>query len=214
MHLSSKLKKRILLLFMLPALFLLVCVGVLYFIVVHRFKDSIKFIVNRESKGRYAFDAGEADLSLRNKSILLKESVLYCLDTVNADACYRIKIHEIYFSLASWKDLLYHKKIIADSLFGAGPHAKYLDIPVSNYTAGPHDKVLANGKLVGLSANAGYTVNVGGWSSLAMVDEAEAIDGREVTLVIGEEGGGSAKPTVERHVQRQIRATLHTTALV
>src|SRR5882762_3400786 len=116
MHLSSKLKKRILLLIMLPALFLLVCVGVLYFIVVHRFKDSIKFIVNRESKGRYAFDAGEADLSLRNKSILLKESVLYCTDTVNADACYRIKIHEVYFSLASWKDLLFHKKIIADSL--------------------------------------------------------------------------------------------------
>jgi glycine cleavage system aminomethyltransferase T len=105
-------------------------------------------------------------------------------------------------------------EIIADSLFGAGPHAKYLEIPVSNYTAGPHDKVLANGKLVGLSANAGYTVNVGGWSSLAMVDEAEAVDGREVSLVIGEEGGGSRKPTVERHAQRHIRATLHTGPLV
>jgi glycine cleavage system aminomethyltransferase T len=105
-------------------------------------------------------------------------------------------------------------EVIADSLFGAGPHAKYLDIPVSNYTAGPHDQVLVNGRLVGLSANAGYTVNLGGWASVAMVDEAEAVDGREVTLVIGEEGGGSAKPTVERHVQRQIRATLHTRALV
>jgi hypothetical protein len=116
MHFSPKLKKRILLLFTLPALFLLVGVGLLYFVVVHRFKDSIKFIVNRESKGMYAFDAGEANLSLWNKSIQLKESVLYSPDTVNADASYRVKIHEIYFSLASWKDLLYHKKIIADSL--------------------------------------------------------------------------------------------------
>ncbi len=116
MHFSPKLKKRILLLAVLPALFLSGGVGLLYFVVVHRFKDSIKFIVSRESKGRYAFDAGEANLSIWNKSIQLKESVLYSPDTVNADASYRVKIHEIYFSLASWKDLLYHKKVIADSL--------------------------------------------------------------------------------------------------
>jgi hypothetical protein len=29
----------------------------------------------------------------------------------------------------------------------------------------------------------GYTVNVGGWSSLAMVDERYAVDGTEVTGV-------------------------------
>jgi hypothetical protein len=32
--------------------------------------------------------------------------------------------------------------------------------------------------------------------------------GTEVTLVWGEEGGGSAKPVVERHVQTEIRATV------
>lgn len=47
-----------------------------------------------------------------------------------------------------------------------------------------------------------------------MVDEREAIDGREVTIVVGEENGGSAKPTVERHVQRHIRATLRVRPLV
>lgn len=116
MYFSPKLKKRILLLFMLPVLLGLLGVGVLYFVMVHRFKDSLKFIVDRESKGRYAFDAGEATLSVWNKSIRLKESVLYSRDTGTADVCYRIKIHEIYFSLASWKDLLYHKKIVSDSL--------------------------------------------------------------------------------------------------
>ncbi|MFD5723353.1 aminomethyl transferase family protein [Streptomyces sp. NPDC127036] len=104
--------------------------------------------------------------------------------------------------------------LIADSLFGAGPRAKYLEMPVSNYATGTYDKVLVAGRMVGISANNGYTVNVGGWSSLAMVDETEAIDGREVTIVIGEENGGSAKPTVERHVQRHIRATLRTDPLV
>lgn len=105
-------------------------------------------------------------------------------------------------------------ELIADSLFGAGPHAKYLEMPVSNYATGTYDKVLADGRLVGISANNGYTVNVGGWSSLGMVDEREAIDGREVTIVVGEENGGSAKPTVERHVQRHIRATLRVRPLV
>lgn len=105
--------------------------------------------------------------------------------------------------------------VIAGSLFGAeGDRAKYLDLPVANYTAGPHDKVLLGDRLVGVSCNAAYTVNVGGFSSVAMVDEADAVDGTEVTVIVGEENGGSAKPTVERHVQRPIRATLHTKALV
>jgi hypothetical protein len=81
---------------------------------------------------------------------------------------------------------------------------------VSNYASGPYDKVLIGDKLVGFSANAGYTVNIGGWGSMAMVDEQHAVDGAQVQLVIGEEDGGSAKPTVERHVQRTIRATRHT----
>jgi hypothetical protein len=47
-----------------------------------------------------------------------------------------------------------------------------------------------------------------------MVDEADAVDGTEVEIVIGESSGGSAKPTVERHVQKVIRATLSTGPLV
>jgi glycine cleavage system aminomethyltransferase T len=104
--------------------------------------------------------------------------------------------------------------VIISSLFGAGEHAKYLDIPVSNYTTHPYEKVLIDGELVGVSANAAYTVNVGGWSSLAMVDEKRAVDGALVTIVIGEPDGGSAKPTVERHVQKPVRATIRTDHIV
>ncbi len=105
-----KLKKRIGLLLLLPILFLLISGGLLYFFMVHRFKDSLKFIVNKESRGRYTFDAGDAQLSVWNKTIVLKESVLYNPDSINADVTYRIRIHEIYFSLASWKELLFHKR--------------------------------------------------------------------------------------------------------
>jgi glycine cleavage system aminomethyltransferase T len=106
-------------------------------------------------------------------------------------------------------------ELIADSLFGTGPHAKYMELPVSNYATNSYDKVLGEGgRLVGVSTSSGYTVNVGGWSSVGMVDDSEAIDGREVTIVVGEENGGSNKPTAERHVQRHVRATLRTRPLV
>jgi syringate O-demethylase len=42
--------------------------------------------------------------------------------------------------------------------------------------------------------------------TLAILDVEHCEPGTEVTFVWGEEGGGSAKPTVERHVQTQIRA--------
>ena len=105
-------------------------------------------------------------------------------------------------------------RIVASSLFGGEQRAKYMDMPSANYATGPYDKVLIGDRLVGFSANVGYTVNIGGWSSLAMVDEADAVDGTEVTLVWGEENGGSAKPSVERHVQTTLRATLSTRPLV
>ena len=43
--------------------------------------------------------------------------------------------------------------------------------------------------------------------SLAIVD-ADVEFGTELTLVWGEEGGGSAKPVVERHAQCEIRVVV------
>ena len=44
--------------------------------------------------------------------------------------------------------------------------------------------------------------------SLAVVDNELSEPGTDVTLVWGEEGRGSSKPTVERHGQIDIRATV------
>jgi syringate O-demethylase len=42
--------------------------------------------------------------------------------------------------------------------------------------------------------------------TLAILDPAFSEPGTEVVFVWGEEGGGSSKPTVERHVQTEIRS--------
>ena len=84
-------------------------------------------------------------------------------------------------------------------------HYKYIDLPLSNYTSASYDKVTNRGKTVGFSMFAGYSYNERSMLSLGVVDPDIAI-GNEVTLVWGEEGGGSKKTTVERHKQIEIRA--------
>ena len=91
------------------------------------------------------------------------------------------------------------------TLFEKGNPVKYIDIPLSNYSTWPNDKALLDGELVGLSTFSGYSYNERSYLSLAMVD-VDLEFGTEVTLVWGEEHGGSSKPVVERHVQGEIRA--------
>ena len=99
-------------------------------------------------------------------------------------------------------------KRASGSLFEAGDIAKYIDLPLANYSTLPFDKVLKDGKTVGVSTYTGYTYNERVMLSLGVVDNRHSEVGTEVTIVWGEEGRGSSKPTVERHVQAQIRATV------
>jgi vanillate/3-O-methylgallate O-demethylase len=91
------------------------------------------------------------------------------------------------------------------TMFQDGDAAKYIDLPLANYATWPYDKVLKEGRIVGISTFSGYSYNERSMLSLAMVDVDTDL-GTEVTLVWGEEGGGSSKPVVERHVQAEIRA--------
>jgi vanillate/3-O-methylgallate O-demethylase len=91
------------------------------------------------------------------------------------------------------------------SLLERGEHYKYIDLPLSNYTSASYDRVLKGGKTVGLSMFSGYSYNERSLLSRAVVDP-DGAGGAEVTLVWGEEGGGSKKTTVERHKQLEIRA--------
>jgi vanillate/3-O-methylgallate O-demethylase len=91
------------------------------------------------------------------------------------------------------------------SMLEQGDPYKYIDMPLSNYTSASYDKLLKGGKTVGISMFAGYSYNERSYLSLAVVDPDIQI-GSEVRLVWGEEGGGTKKPTVERHKQIEIRA--------
>jgi vanillate/3-O-methylgallate O-demethylase len=91
------------------------------------------------------------------------------------------------------------------SMLEQGDPYKYIDLPLSNYTSASYDAVTRNGKIVGLNMFSGYSYNERSMLSLGIV-EADIPHGTQVKLVWGEEGGGTKKPTVERHKQTEIRA--------
>jgi glycine cleavage system aminomethyltransferase T len=94
------------------------------------------------------------------------------------------------------------------TMFGRGDRAKFIDWPSAVYCMHPFDRVTVDGETVGLSTWIGYSANEGKMLTLAVVDPKYAEPGTEVTFVWGEEGGGSSKPTVEPHVQTEMRATV------
>ena len=89
-----------------------------------------------------------------------------------------------------------------------GDIAKYIDLPLANYATLPYDRVSSGNRTIGLSTYTGYNFNERAILSLAIIDNEHSEPGTQVTLMWGEENGGTTKPTVERHKQVEIRATV------
>lgn len=97
---------------------------------------------------------------------------------------------------------------VIGSAFDKGDRAKFMEFPSAVYSMHPFDRVIADGKTVGMSTWIGYSSNEGKMLTLAMLDEAHCEPGTGVILLWGEPNGGSAKPTVESHVQVEIPAVV------
>lgn len=95
-------------------------------------------------------------------------------------------------------------EVMASMFSPPGENHKYIDLPLSNYTSATYDRVERDGELVGFSMFSGYTFNDRAMLSLGVVDPDIEV-GDQLTLVWGEENGGTAKTTVERHRQTEIR---------
>jgi len=93
------------------------------------------------------------------------------------------------------------------SLYRSGPGAKYIEMPKARYATHHEDKVLKDGRQIGISLDCGYLANERVMVSLATLENEYAEPGTEVTVVWGEHPV-SAKPAVEEHVQVEIRATV------
>jgi vanillate/3-O-methylgallate O-demethylase len=93
---------------------------------------------------------------------------------------------------------------ILASLNAPGLPCKFFDLPIVNYASSSYDMVKLGDRVVGFSMFTGYSHNERCGLSLGVVD-ADIDVGAELKLVWGEENGGTAKPTVERHRQCEVR---------
>jgi syringate O-demethylase len=94
------------------------------------------------------------------------------------------------------------------TMFQKTGRAKFMDWPAAVYSMHQYDRVTVDGDTVGVSTWIGYSSNEGKMLTLAVVDAEHAEPGTEVTFVWGEEDGGTAKPTVEPHVQTELQAVV------
>jgi glycine cleavage system aminomethyltransferase T len=94
------------------------------------------------------------------------------------------------------------------TMFAQGDPAKYIDFPLANYATLPYDQVLKDGRPAGISTYTGYSFNERTMLSLGVVACEYSEPGTPVEIVWGEPGRGTSKPTVERHSQTRIRATV------
>lgn len=94
---------------------------------------------------------------------------------------------------------------VAASLFDRDREpCKFFDVPNANYASSSYDTVTLEGKTVGLSMFTGYSHNERCGLSLGVLNADIGI-GRELTLLWGEEAGGTRKVTVEPHRQVEVR---------
>jgi len=106
--------------------------------------------------------------------------------------------------------LVLNERDVLDKIWASqlekGQPAKFLEYPSAVYSMHPFDRVMKDGKMIGVSTWVGYSSNERKMLTLAILDEEYAEPGTEVTFVWGEENGGSKKVTVEPHKQVEIRA--------
>ena len=99
-------------------------------------------------------------------------------------------------------------KEIQASMYNDGDRFKYMEAPAANYSTFSCDEVLLDGDRVGISSYPMFSDNINKWISLGSVREDLAVEGKELIVTWGEPDGGSAKPTVERHIQKAVRVTV------
>lgn len=101
-----------------------------------------------------------------------------------------------------------------DALFAdVAERPKLLRLPNAVDSTYPADAVWAGDRRIGVSGRVGYTESVGHVYSLATVEESEAVDGAELEVVWGDDPDLPARPGIEPHTTRRVRATLSTTRL-
>lgn len=93
------------------------------------------------------------------------------------------------------------------SLFRDGENYKIQELPTKRRVGVRADEVRKDGELVGVSTTPGFLFPFRRMLSLTTIDVEHSDPGTEVTIIWGE-GGNPRNPMIERHVQKEVSATV------
>ena len=88
----------------------------LIFIIKYRIKSVIQEVVRQETKGVYQLDFSKLSIDFFKGQVKLNRVDLQPVRTYTGKKNYQLTINHLYFSLASWNQLLFHRKLFVDSL--------------------------------------------------------------------------------------------------
>lgn len=88
----------------------------LIFIMKYRIRSVIKEVVRRETNGVYELDFSKITVDYFKGSVKLKKADLKPTGAYPVKQDYKFTVHDLYFSLGSWNQLIFHRKLFVDSL--------------------------------------------------------------------------------------------------
>lgn len=103
---------------------LLLVIAVFYYTIAFRLRDTIQFIVDKESNGIYSFNASRIEVSLAKRQIAIKNASFNCKDTAITTPHYDVEIPDIFLSVRSLQEMVFARKLKIDSLDIALPQLK------------------------------------------------------------------------------------------
>ena len=95
--------------------------GVLYYVIVYRFKELVQIAVHNQSRGLYSFEASHIDFSLFKRHLIINDARVFCTDTSHTAQHYDVSVPKINLAIKSWRALIFHQRVLVDSLLVEGP---------------------------------------------------------------------------------------------
>ena len=131
----KKPRKWKLLLFVFTGIVLLIATG--YLIFIYKFKEILKAVIEKESQGKYTFNASKVNLSIWDQKVTLNSVTIAAVDSGQASADYFISAKKVYLSIESLRDVMFNDRMVVHDVIVNEPFFR-ISVHTNKPTANDH----------------------------------------------------------------------------
>lgn len=108
-------KRKLVKLLLIALALVLLLLTASWYLVTYRFRETLHYIVETESGGTYVLRTRSAQFSFWEKNVKIKDAHLLPTDTLAHETYYDVRIPSIFFSITSWRQILFEGRVKVDS---------------------------------------------------------------------------------------------------